>query len=131
MKVLKIEPKKYPEVVEIDSSLESLQKEVGGPIQAVYPWDDLVALICNEEGKLRGLELNRELIADDGEPIDVIAGTFLIVGLTEDDFGDLPQELIDKFDGIFHQPKEFRIVHGKCGNTLIGIHPYTPENGAK
>ena len=37
MKVLKIEPKKYPEVVEIDSSLESLQKEVGGPIQAVYP----------------------------------------------------------------------------------------------
>ena len=52
MKVLRIQPKKYPEVIEIDSSLESLQKEVAGPIQAVYPWDDPVALICNEEGKL-------------------------------------------------------------------------------
>lgn len=38
MKVLRIQPKKYPEVIEIDSSLESLQKEVAGPIQAVYPW---------------------------------------------------------------------------------------------
>ena len=37
MKVLRIQPKKYPEVIEIDGSLESLQKEVAGPIQAVYP----------------------------------------------------------------------------------------------
>ena len=50
MKVLRIQPKKYREVIEIDGSLESLQKEVAGPIQAVYPWDDPVALICNEEG---------------------------------------------------------------------------------
>ena len=35
MKVLRIQPKKYPEVIEIDGSLESLQKEVAGPIQAV------------------------------------------------------------------------------------------------
>lgn len=47
MKVLRIQPKKYPEVIEIDGSLESLQKEVAGLIQAVYPWDDPVALICN------------------------------------------------------------------------------------
>lgn len=47
MKVLRIQPKKYPEVIEIDGSLESLQKEVAGPIQAVYPWGDPVALICN------------------------------------------------------------------------------------
>lgn len=38
MKVLRIQPKKYPEVIEIDGSLESLQKEVAGLIQAVYPW---------------------------------------------------------------------------------------------
>ena len=44
MKALRIQRNKYPEVVNIDGSLESLQKEVGGPIQAIYPWDDLVAL---------------------------------------------------------------------------------------
>lgn len=54
MKVLRIQPKKYPEVIEIDGSLESLQKEVAGLIQAVYPWDDPVALICNEEMDGRG-----------------------------------------------------------------------------
>lgn len=54
MKVLRVRPKHYPEVIDIDGSLESLQKEVEGPIQAVYPWDDEVALICNEEGKLHG-----------------------------------------------------------------------------
>lgn len=54
MKVLRVRPKHYPEVIDIDCSLESLQKEVEGPIQAVYPWDDAVALICNEEGKLHG-----------------------------------------------------------------------------
>ena len=43
MKVLRIQPKKYPEVIEIDGSLKSLQKEVAGLIQAVYPWDDPVA----------------------------------------------------------------------------------------
>lgn len=52
MKVLRVRPKHYPEVIDIDCSLESLQKEVEGPIQAVYPWDDEVALICNEEGIL-------------------------------------------------------------------------------
>lgn len=39
MKVLRIKPMCRPEVIEIDGSLESLQKEVGGMIQATYPWD--------------------------------------------------------------------------------------------
>lgn len=92
MKVLRVRPKHYPEVIDIDCSLESLQKEVEGPIQAVYPWDDAVALICNEEGKLHEdcmEKLNRTLDGPYGIPIDIIVGTFLIVGLTEDDFGEL------------------------------------------
>ena len=52
IKVLRIKAHCYPEIVRIPLGLDSLQKEVGGPIQAVYPWDDPVALICNEEGKL-------------------------------------------------------------------------------
>ena len=44
---------------EIDSDLESLQHEVGGYIEAMYPDEDPVALVCNEEGKLEGLPLNR------------------------------------------------------------------------
>ena len=44
MKVLVVEPMKRPYVQEIDGSLASIQKLVGGTIQAVYPFDDSVAL---------------------------------------------------------------------------------------
>ena len=57
MKVLMVEPGKVPYETEIEGGLESLQKAVGGSIQAVYPYDDPVALICNEEGKLMGLDV--------------------------------------------------------------------------
>ena len=66
MKVLVVEPEKEPYVKEISSGLSSLQKEVGGFIEAVYPFEDPVAIICNEEGKLEGLPLNRALRDEDG-----------------------------------------------------------------
>lgn len=134
MKVLKVEPKKYPEVVEIDSALESLQKEVGGPIQAVYPWDDEVALICNEEGKLvdkASMNYNRVLATEIGVPYDVVVGPFLIVGLTEDDFGDLPQEFIDKYEKMFHDPEEFSFWTDAHGKTHLDVRPYVPEDNSK
>ena len=52
---------------EIDSDLKSLQHEVGGYIEAIYPYEDPVALVCNEEGKLEGLPLNRALRDEDGD----------------------------------------------------------------
>lgn len=103
MKVLRIKPMCRPEVIEIDGSLESLQKEVGGMIQATYPWDDKVALICNDEGKLIGLEFNRPLYNADAQMYDYVVGTFLIVGLTEDDFGSLSDEMIEKYAKMFRR----------------------------
>lgn len=50
MKVLMVEPGKSPYAAEIESGLKSLQAAVGGDIQAVYPYEDPVALICNDEG---------------------------------------------------------------------------------
>lgn len=80
---------------------KSLQKMVGGLIQAVYPFEDAVALICNDEGKLLGLPINRPLYDEDGEMYDILVGTFLVVGLTEDDFGSLPEEMIEKYTEAF------------------------------
>ena len=74
---------------------------VGGLIQAVYPFEDAVALICNDEGKLLGLPFNRPLYDEDGEMYDILVGTFLVVGLTEDDFGSLTDEMIEKYTDVF------------------------------
>ena len=58
MKVLFIQPLKAPKTVEIDGSLESMQKLVGGYIESIYPFEDgEICLVCNEEGKLEGLPL--------------------------------------------------------------------------
>ena len=65
--VLVVEPGKEPYTKEIDSGLESLQHEVGGYIQAVYPFEPPVAIICNEEAKLEGFPLNRALRDEDGD----------------------------------------------------------------
>lgn len=113
MKVLLIKPGKKPEIVDIEPGLESLQKMVGGDIQVVYPFDDLVGLIVNDEGKLKGLPLNRALRDAKGEIYDIIVGDFLVVGLTEDDFGSLSDELVKKFTGLFEYPETFYRIGGQ------------------
>jgi len=107
MKVLRVEQYKPPFVKEIDPGLESLQSEVNGWIEAIYPFEDDVALICNEEGKINGLELNRALRDENGEVLDAIAGPFLIVGLGDEDFISLSDDLIEKYRDIFAQPEVF------------------------
>ena len=55
MNILLLEPGKRPRAAVIIGTLQSMQQVVDGPIQAVYPFAEPVALICNEEGKLRNL----------------------------------------------------------------------------
>ena len=112
MRVLVVEPGKRPMVREIETGLEPLQKAVGGLIEAVYPFEELVAIVCNEEGKLLELPLNRALLDENGKVYDIIAGTFLVVGLTEDNFGSLDDTLLEKFQTRFRQPETFVYVNG-------------------
>lgn len=108
MNVLVIAPGKKPEVKKIGEDLEAMQAVVGGLIEAVYPFDDPVALVCNDEGKLMGLEYNRALRdSQTGQPYDVIAGTFFICGLTADSFASLPEELILKYTAMYAKPEVF------------------------
>jgi len=105
MKVLKIEPVSFPEIMEMNNDLFSLQMAVGGYIEVIYPWEDKVCVICNEEGKLKGEPLNRALYDEEGKIYDIIAGTFLIVGITEDDFCSLTEEQINKYKTKFKRPE--------------------------
>ena len=75
MKILIVEPHKQPYCKDISGTLEELQAIVGGYIQAIYPFDDPIALVCNEEGKLIGLPQNRLLFDREGCAYDIICGT--------------------------------------------------------
>lgn len=108
MKAIIVEPDARPRVADIQSDLETLQEIVGGYIQVIYPFEDSVGIICNEEGKLLlGLQLNRALRDDNGEIFDILCGTFLVVGLSEDDFIDLTDEQVDKYMKLYHDKEVF------------------------
>ena len=113
MNVLMVEPGKAPYETQIGDDLQSMQALVGGYIQAVYPYEEPVALIANESGKLDGLPLNRALRDSDGDIYDIIAGNFFIAGLGQNDFTDLPHELAEQFAEQFRQPEMFMRVDGK------------------
>ena len=107
MDVLLVRPNMYPQAVQVGCELEDLQKAVGGYIQAVYPFEEPVALVMDEEAKLTGKDLNRALRDEDGDMYDIIAGDFLVVGLGEEDFSSLSPELMKQFEEHFHQPEMF------------------------
>ena len=117
MKVLLVRPDSVPVVETIGKSLEDMQETVGGPIEAVYFFDDPIAIICNEEGKINGLPLCRSLKDESGNILDIIAGTFFIAGVTDEDFVSLPDEMVEKYTKIFKNQETYI----RIGEKIIAI----------
>ena len=117
--VLLVEPEQAPRITQIGNDLTSMQAVVGGPIQAVYPFDQPVALICHEEGKLLGLPLNRALRDKNGSIYDVISGPFFLCSAPGDSnaFDGLSRQQLDRFDALFKNPELFVPFNG----TLVCI----------
>ena len=114
--VLIVEPFKPPRVAEISETLSGMQEVVGGYIEEIMPFDDEVALVCNEEGKLHGLQANRALYNDNGKIADVIAGTFFICSapFESENFESLTPEQQEKYTERFRDPELIRML----GNTI-------------
>ena len=107
IKVLMVEPGSHPTEVELDNDLHNLQKAVSigtnyiGLIE-IIPIDKKTVILCNEEGKLNGLEGNRRINGD------IIAGTFYICG--EDEEGNLTslsEDDIQKYKARFWNPEYY------------------------
>lgn len=107
--VLLIQPEKYPKMIEIEDSLEAMQAVVGGDIEEYMPFEDEVAIICNEEGKVNGLPLNRAIYDSDHQMIDIMAGDFFIAyaPISSEKFLSLPDDMAKKYSEKFHYPENF------------------------
>ena len=105
MRVLIVEPMKPPVVKDISGTLESMQSIVGGLIQAVYPFVEPVVLICNDEGKLMSLPMNRYV----PELRDIICGTFFLCSAPpgSEHFASLTEEQINRYTQRFATPQLF------------------------
>ena len=110
MRIIMVEPERSPYEVELEDSLRAMQRCVGGTIEAVYePGGRDAALICNDEGKLLGLPLNRALRDEEGEIYDVIAGSFFVCGAPPDseNFTSLTDEQVARYTELFREPEQF------------------------
>ena len=123
MKVLVVEPQKPCRVQEIES-LPDMQQLVGGDIEAVYPFQEPVALVCNSEGKLLGLPMNRPLLDKDYLPYDIIRGTFFVAGLGQEDFISLTDEQIQRYKSLYDnmQILPVRTATGEQGRIVVDQH---------
>lgn len=119
MRIVYVEPHKPAYEAEIENSLDGEQRAVKGYIELVYNNDDTI-LVCNEEGKLIGMEGNRRL--DNG--VSIIAGPFFIVGDDGEDFRSLTDEETKKYLERFAQPEDItqEEVEGDMGITISGIN---------
>ena len=105
--VLLIEPGKYPKQIEIEDTLEAMQETVGGYIEEYMPFEDEVAIVCNDEGKINGLEPNRGIFDKEGELQDIICGSFFIcyAPVESEKYLSLPDNLRKKYEEMFRHPE--------------------------
>lgn len=64
IKILLVEPNKVARFIEMEDDLKAMQHIVGGYIAEYFPFDDDAVIVCNDEGKLDGLPLNRAIYRD-------------------------------------------------------------------
>ena len=115
-----------PKTVSIDNSLEAMQQLVGGYIEEYMPFEDEVSLICNEEGKISRMPLNRAVYDENSkEMIEIIAGDFFIAyaPVNSEKFKSLPKDLEKKYSEKFKYPERFYRQNGQ-----IKAYPIKPQN---
>ena len=107
IRVLYVQPGKYPEEIKIPNTLETFQKYVCGSIESVR-LDRDTYIICNDEGKLLPLPPNRLY-----GPTDFFAGPFLICGDGGEDLISLTDSQITKYEKKYHSPLIFLELYPK------------------
>lgn len=119
IRVVYVEPFRYARVIELGTELEDMQKAVGGDIELFYPFDEEVAIVCNEEGKYNGMYPNRVVYGKDGKMLDIIFGSFFICDCSGDDYGSLSDKQIERYQKMFQYPEN--IIEGD-NKTVVLSH---------
>lgn len=120
--VVMCEPGMPARTVKIGTSLEDLQKAVGGYIEACYPFEEEVCIVCNDEGKFNGMSPCRAVYGDDKQMLDIIFGPFFICDCSGEDFGSLSQEQLKRYIEQFRNPERYYSINGE-----IKAVPYEPR----
>jgi hypothetical protein len=102
LRVVAVESGRPAYEAEISNSLRAFQQAVRGNIEVFYPFDDDAVIICNEDGKIDGLPLNRVIHGE------TMVGNLVIVGDDgEGEFRSLTDEQTQQYLAEFSEPQVF------------------------
>ena len=108
IKVLMVEPGKKAYEKEIGTILQELYSARDCEcIQTFYPYEDLVVIVCDDEGKINGGRPNRAIYGEDGKMMDIICGKFFICDCSTSEFKSLPDDMMQKYKKQFLLPERF------------------------
>lgn len=114
IRVVYVEPGKPAEVRDVDPSLQGLYKLLDTDmIECVYPFEEPVCLICDENGKIHSRPLNRALRDEAGDIYDVVAGPFIVCGIEDGDFVSLSLEEQVKLQKHYLRAEGFLLLGGR------------------
>ena len=123
--VVMVEPGKRARIAEIGTSLEDLQKAVGGMIETYYPFEEEVCIVCNDEGKLIGMPPCRAIYGEDKKVMDIICGPFFICDCRTESFASLSQEQLKRYTEQFRNPEHFF----KIGSEITAVPDEPRQTG--
>ena len=124
IQVVLVEPGKLARIAEVGTTLDAMQRTVGGSIEAYYPFEEQVCIVCNDEGKINGLPLNRAIRDEEThEIVDAIAGTFFICDCSGESFGSLSKEQQKRYLEKYRLPERFF----RTRNDIESVQ-YKPQN---
>ncbi len=114
IRVLMVEPGKKAYEKEIGTSLEEMYAALDCDcIQTFYPYEDLVVIVCDDEGKINGGRPNRAVYGEDGQMMDIICGKFFIADCSTSSFKSLPDDMMEKYKKQFLLPERFCRINGE------------------
>ena len=118
IRVLMLEPGKKAYETEVGTSLEEMYAALDcETIEASYPYEDLVAIVCDEEHKINGAKPNRAIYDENGQMVDIICGKFFVCDCSTERFGSLPDDMMQKYKEQFLLPERFARING----TLVAV----------
>lgn len=128
IRVVLVEPGKKARLADIDPSLEGMYRMIDTDmIQAVYPFEDEVCIVCDEEGKLKASPPNRALRYEGSNEIyDIVVGTFFVCSCEGHSFGSLNAEQQQRYLEQYKWPEAFISMNGRID--AIPIKPHERDN---
>ena len=108
MRVLMVEPGKRAYEKVIGTTLDDMYAALDCDcIQGVYPYDDAIAIVCDDEGKLKRSKPNRAIYNSDGKVEDIICGKFFVCDCSTQNFRSLSDDMMQKYKKQFLLPERF------------------------